>query len=117
MVAYAGLIGYNQGLGVLLQAARMLPDVDFVLAGDGPELALLKRRPQELGVGNVSFSRIPEQGETAGALPAKRRPDRPRQEQPDDRRHDGTRQAIRVYGDGQTNNLRGQGIAAELMRR
>jgi colanic acid biosynthesis glycosyl transferase WcaI len=55
IVAYAGLIGYNQGLGVLLEAARMLPGVDFVLAGDGPELPLLKRKAKDLNVDNVSF--------------------------------------------------------------
>ncbi|MBA3473439.1 MAG: glycosyltransferase family 4 protein [Rubrobacter sp.] len=55
-VAYAGLIGYNQGLGVLVEAAHMLPDIDFVLAGDGPELPLLKKKARELGVGNVSFT-------------------------------------------------------------
>src|SRR5215212_1291311 len=56
VVAYAGLIGYNQDLGVLLEAARMLPDTAFVLAGDGPELPLLKRRAEELALSNVSFS-------------------------------------------------------------
>ena len=56
MVAYAGVIGYNQNLGVLLEAARMLPDVDFVLAGDGPELPLLKKKAAELDLDNVSFS-------------------------------------------------------------
>jgi len=55
IVAYAGVIGYNQGLGVLLEAARMLPGVDVVLAGDGPELPLLKKKAKELDVGNVSF--------------------------------------------------------------
>jgi glycosyltransferase involved in cell wall biosynthesis len=34
----------------------MLPDVDFVLAGDGPELPLLRKKSGELGLGNVSFS-------------------------------------------------------------
>ena len=53
--AFVGLIGYNQGLGVVLGAARTLPDVDFVLAGDGPELPLLKRRAEKLGVKNVRF--------------------------------------------------------------
>jgi len=55
-VVYAGLIGYNQGLSVLLEAARMLPDVNFVLAGDGPELSLLKGKAEELGVYNVTFT-------------------------------------------------------------
>jgi colanic acid biosynthesis glycosyl transferase WcaI len=56
VVAYAGLIGYNQDLGVLLEAARMVPDVDFVLAGDGPELSLLKKKAGELTLDNVSFT-------------------------------------------------------------
>jgi colanic acid biosynthesis glycosyl transferase WcaI len=56
VVAYAGLIGYNQNLGVLLEVARLLPDVEFVLAGDGPELPLLKRRAEELALDNISFS-------------------------------------------------------------
>jgi glycosyltransferase involved in cell wall biosynthesis len=55
VVAYAGVIGYNQNLGVLLEAARMLPDVDLVLAGDGPELPMLKKKARKLGLGNVSF--------------------------------------------------------------
>jgi glycosyltransferase involved in cell wall biosynthesis len=55
IVAYAGLIGYNQGLGVLVEAARTLPDVEFALAGDGPELPLLKKKARDLGVGNVTF--------------------------------------------------------------
>jgi glycosyltransferase involved in cell wall biosynthesis len=55
VVAYAGVIGYNQNLGVLLGAARLLPDTDFVLAGDGPELPLLRKRAGELGLGNVRF--------------------------------------------------------------
>jgi colanic acid biosynthesis glycosyl transferase WcaI len=55
IVAYVGLIGYNQGLGVLVDPARTLPDVEFALAGDGPELPLLKAKARELGVGNVTF--------------------------------------------------------------
>jgi colanic acid biosynthesis glycosyl transferase WcaI len=56
VVAYAGLIGYNQDLGVLLEAARMVPDIDFVLAGDGPELPLLKKKAGNLALDNISFS-------------------------------------------------------------
>jgi colanic acid biosynthesis glycosyl transferase WcaI len=55
VVTYAGLIGYNQDLEVLLRVARMLPEIDFVLAGDGPELASLKRKAKALGTDNVSF--------------------------------------------------------------
>jgi colanic acid biosynthesis glycosyl transferase WcaI len=55
IVAYAGLIGYNQGLGVLVDTARTLPGVEFALAGDGPELPVLRKKARELGVGNVTF--------------------------------------------------------------
>jgi colanic acid biosynthesis glycosyl transferase WcaI len=55
LITYAGAIGYAQGLSVLLEAARMLADIDFVLAGDGPELPLLKKKARELRLSNVSF--------------------------------------------------------------
>jgi glycosyltransferase involved in cell wall biosynthesis len=54
-VVYAGLIGYNQGLEVLLDVADILPNVDFILAGDGPALPLLKERASQLKTANVSF--------------------------------------------------------------
>ncbi|QYJ15073.1 hypothetical protein Rxycam_00885 [Rubrobacter xylanophilus DSM 9941] len=53
LVAYAGLVGYNQHLGTLVEAARALPGTDFVVAGEGPELPLLRREAQ--GLGNVFF--------------------------------------------------------------
>ena len=55
VVTYAGLIGYNQNLGALVEVARLSPEVDFVLAGDGPELPQLKAKVEKLGVRNVSF--------------------------------------------------------------
>jgi glycosyltransferase involved in cell wall biosynthesis len=55
VVAYAGVIGYNQGLGAVVEAARLLPGVDFVLAGDGPELSLLEEKAHRLGIENVTF--------------------------------------------------------------
>lgn len=55
IVTYAGLFGYNYNLEPLLDAAKMLPTVDFVLAGDGPELPKLRSKAKKLGVGNVIF--------------------------------------------------------------
>jgi glycosyltransferase involved in cell wall biosynthesis len=55
-VAYVGLLGYPQGLGVLVDAARSLPNVDFVLAGDGPERELLEDRVRDGGLENVTFT-------------------------------------------------------------
>jgi glycosyltransferase involved in cell wall biosynthesis len=40
-VGYAGNLGIAQGLGVVLDAARRLPEVRFVLVGDGPVRAQL----------------------------------------------------------------------------
>lgn len=54
-VTYSGTIGYNQDVGILLDVAYALPEVDFFLAGDGPELPLLRRRASELGAQNVHF--------------------------------------------------------------
>lgn len=54
-VNYSGTIGYNQGVEVLLDAAYALPEADFVLAGDGPELPLLKEKARKLRVENVHF--------------------------------------------------------------
>ena len=55
IVTYAGSIGYNQALAVMLDVARMLPDVDFVMAGDGTELPSLVSKAAELNLTNVSF--------------------------------------------------------------
>jgi colanic acid biosynthesis glycosyl transferase WcaI len=62
-VAYVGLLGYPQGLGVLVDAARSLPGIDFVLAGDGPERDLLEGRVHDAGLDNVTFTGLltPEQ--------------------------------------------------------
>ena len=55
-VAYVGLIGEAQGLDVLVDVARELPDVQFVVAGDGPEREDLERRARENGATNLSFA-------------------------------------------------------------
>ncbi len=54
-VVYAGLIGRNHGLEVLLDVAHALWEVDFVVAGDGPKLPILKEKAKKLGITNVSF--------------------------------------------------------------
>jgi colanic acid biosynthesis glycosyl transferase WcaI len=52
--AYVGLIGYSQGLEDLVEAARLLPDVDFVIGGDGSLREELERQAQ--GLANVRFT-------------------------------------------------------------
>jgi glycosyltransferase involved in cell wall biosynthesis len=41
-VLYLGLLGNNHGISNLIDVARQLPDIDFVIAGDGPERSLIE---------------------------------------------------------------------------
>lgn len=52
--AYVGLIGYSQGLGDLVDTARRLPEIDFVIGGDGSLRAELEE--QARGLANVRFT-------------------------------------------------------------
>jgi colanic acid biosynthesis glycosyl transferase WcaI len=52
--AYVGLIGYSQGLEDLVDAARLRPEVDFVIGGDGSLRAELEARAK--GLANVRFT-------------------------------------------------------------
>lgn len=54
-VTYAGALGYYQGLETLITVAALMPDVQFVLAGDGPERTNLEAEAKQLGVTNVVF--------------------------------------------------------------
>ncbi len=54
VVMYAGNVGYSQSLGMLVHAARELPDITFVINGDGAARADLEH--EALGLGNVHFS-------------------------------------------------------------
>lgn len=58
LLLYAGIIGYAQGLDVLLQAAKRLEDqkpIKFVLLGSGPEKDRLLKMKNEMGLSNVLF--------------------------------------------------------------
>ena len=57
-VMFAGMIGPAQGMEVVLDAAALLhdlPDVQFVLLGDGNDLERLKGTAQERNLSNVKF--------------------------------------------------------------
>lgn len=41
VVTYIGLFGYNHGVTNIVQAAKLVPEADFVLIGDGPDRAML----------------------------------------------------------------------------
>jgi glycosyltransferase involved in cell wall biosynthesis len=54
-VLYAGLIGYPQGLMTLIEAAKLLPDTEFTIAGDGTERPVLEKEVRRCGLKNVKF--------------------------------------------------------------
>lgn len=64
VVMYAGNVGFSQSLDLMLAAARELPDVTFVVNGDGSARAELEQRAT--GLANVRFvgyqakERLPE---------------------------------------------------------
>ena len=57
VLAYVGLHGIAQGLEVVLDAAPALPDVLFMLVGEGPRKAALKEECDRRGCANVRFLR------------------------------------------------------------
>lgn len=52
-VTYVGLMGYNHGIGILVDVARLLPEVDLVLVGDGPERPAIEARARNEGLANL----------------------------------------------------------------
>ena len=55
-VTYVGLMGYNHGIGILVDVAAKLPHVDFVLVGDGPERALIEQKLRATRITNLQLS-------------------------------------------------------------
>jgi glycosyltransferase involved in cell wall biosynthesis len=55
-LVFAGRLGPQKALGILLEGLVDVPDVALIVAGDGPERARLEARTRELGLdGRVSF--------------------------------------------------------------
>ncbi|OGQ82315.1 MAG: hypothetical protein A2289_02425 [Deltaproteobacteria bacterium RIFOXYA12_FULL_58_15] len=65
VVCYAGTVGMAHGLGTLLQAAHLLvdiPEVLFIVAGEGAEREELEARVRQDGLTNVRFiGRLPRE--------------------------------------------------------
>lgn len=55
VVTYAGLIGFPQALGTLIETAKLLPDVQLVLAGEGAERHILEKQAHDSDLCNVHF--------------------------------------------------------------
>jgi colanic acid biosynthesis glycosyl transferase WcaI len=56
VVAYVGLIGDAQGLEIVADVAQLLPDVDFIIVGEGPERGLLEERVTQMHLTNVQLT-------------------------------------------------------------
>jgi colanic acid biosynthesis glycosyl transferase WcaI len=54
VVMYAGNVGYSQSLTMMLHAARQMPEVTFVINGDGAARGELER--DAVGLSNIRFS-------------------------------------------------------------
>ncbi len=58
-IIFAGTMGKGQALDAVLDAAKMLksecPEIQYVFVGDGVESERLKKRKEEMGLGNVIF--------------------------------------------------------------
>jgi rhamnosyl/mannosyltransferase len=54
-VAFIGQLRPYKGARVLLQAARALPELRFLVAGEGPELPVLEAQARRLGLAHVEF--------------------------------------------------------------
>lgn len=52
---YAGIHGVAQGLETVLEAARLLPEAQFLFVGEGPCKVDLLRLKEELGLANVTM--------------------------------------------------------------
>lgn len=55
-VTYVGNIGLAQDIKTLVDAAQILPDVNFIIIGNGIELPSLKKYAESLKLQNVSFT-------------------------------------------------------------
>ncbi len=51
-VTYVGLLGNNHGISVLVDVAREMPELDFIIVGGGPEEALIKEKLKETQIDN-----------------------------------------------------------------
>jgi glycosyltransferase involved in cell wall biosynthesis len=75
LVGYVGIMGSQDGLDYLIDAANVIvrdwkrDDIQFVLVGDGPELARLRERVSSLGLGNyVEFTGLISSGKELGTV-------------------------------------------------
>ncbi len=69
-VLYAGVVGRNQGLEVLLDVAARRPNIEFAIAGDGPERGPLEVQASAMALRNVRFAGFLDPDQLAAAYGA-----------------------------------------------
>ncbi|MGD9140178.1 MAG: glycosyltransferase family 4 protein [bacterium] len=67
-VLYSGRITHEKGVKTLLEAAARMPDMKFIIAGEGPQLDEFKEYARDRGLGNVEFRGYVEGGEHEALL-------------------------------------------------
>lgn len=68
---YGGVVGYAQGLDVILNAAKLVenrPEIQFIIQGAGPEKERLLQLKEEMQVTNVHFLPPVDKSEMPGVL-------------------------------------------------
>ena len=55
-VVYVGLLGFNHALSTLIEAAELVPEAQFIIAGEGPERSALEDLASSLRLKNVTFT-------------------------------------------------------------
>lgn len=68
---YGGVVGYAQGLDVILNAAKLVedrPEIQFIIQGAGPEKERLLELKEEMNVTNVHFLSPVDKSEMPGVL-------------------------------------------------
>lgn len=68
---YGGVVGYAQGLDVILNAAKLVehrPEIQFIIQGAGPEKERLLELKEEMNVKNVHFLPPVDKSEMPGVL-------------------------------------------------
>jgi glycosyltransferase involved in cell wall biosynthesis len=75
LVGYVGIMGFQDGLDYLIDAANLIirgwrrDDIQFVLVGDGPEMPRLRARVSSLGIGDqVEFTGLVSSDKLLGSI-------------------------------------------------
>jgi len=55
LVLYLGLLGHNHGMDILVDVAEIVPEMDFLIVGDGTERPLIEAKLRRKGLRNLTL--------------------------------------------------------------